>query len=388
MKNSTVEIKDGKVVFSEEVLSYFETLRNEENSEWIEKYFNVLMKNENIYAEKFDNHHIVPCSLFKDKEHKNRKQTQKLGDNFNGNLIKLSIYNHVFAHFYLWKIFNNMDLKHAFQRMCGQKQYVDNLTEDELKEIAKLCENCRKKNQTKEERKERIHFYNHSETRKENMKRRNSIRYYDPINMDYCCRETILRRIKLNKNGNYENIIFENLKTTTVNSNEYVETMNKFKENKKKLQKELQKQRQKNWIKNNRPRIKNTTKVYAKTYKKRRTELNNRLCLDPITQTIITYSMLLCRKNRNKELYKNVILKNCIIEVSDEEYKILYENRKPKVNHPPHQKDKNRINEMNKRLCYDPIKENICTYSALTSRKYENKELYRNVIIKNCLIKE
>ena len=34
-RNSTVEIVDGKVVFSKEVLSYFDNLRTEENSIWI-----------------------------------------------------------------------------------------------------------------------------------------------------------------------------------------------------------------------------------------------------------------------------------------------------------------------------------------------------------------
>ena len=34
-RNSTVEIVDGKVVFSEEVLEYFESIRTEENSIWI-----------------------------------------------------------------------------------------------------------------------------------------------------------------------------------------------------------------------------------------------------------------------------------------------------------------------------------------------------------------
>ena len=38
-------------------------------------------------------------------------------------------------------------------------------------------------------------------------------------------------------------------------------------------------------------------------------ELNNRLCLDPKTNTIITYSMLLTRKNKHKDLYNDVILK-------------------------------------------------------------------------------
>ena len=41
-RNSTVEIKDGKVVFSKEVLEYFESIRTEENSAWIDKYFEYL----------------------------------------------------------------------------------------------------------------------------------------------------------------------------------------------------------------------------------------------------------------------------------------------------------------------------------------------------------
>lgn len=145
MQNSTVEIKNGKVVFSQEIIDYFENLRNEETSEWIDKYFDVLSDENNLTSEKYNIHHIRPCCTFKDKEHKNRKQSEKLANKFNGNLIKLSIYNHIFAHFYLWKIFNNRDSKEAFQRMCGQEEYVDNLTEDEIKEIARLKEKCAEK---------------------------------------------------------------------------------------------------------------------------------------------------------------------------------------------------------------------------------------------------
>ena len=36
-RNSTTEIKDGKVVFSKEVLEYFESIRTEENSIWVAK---------------------------------------------------------------------------------------------------------------------------------------------------------------------------------------------------------------------------------------------------------------------------------------------------------------------------------------------------------------
>ena len=57
-RNSTVEIVNSKVVFSTEVLSYFENLRTEENSEWIDKYFDVLSNPLNLDAKKYNIHHI------------------------------------------------------------------------------------------------------------------------------------------------------------------------------------------------------------------------------------------------------------------------------------------------------------------------------------------
>ena len=120
-RNSTVEIVNGKVVFSTEVLSYFENLRTEENSEWIDKYFDVLSNPLNLDAKKYNIHHIRPCNTFKDETHKNRSETQDLGDAFNGNLIKLSIYNHIKAHHFLWKIFNDLDSKCSIMYLCGLK---------------------------------------------------------------------------------------------------------------------------------------------------------------------------------------------------------------------------------------------------------------------------
>ncbi len=108
-RNSTVEIVDGKVVFSQEVLSYFESIRTEENSVWIDKYFEYLGDESNLSAIKYNLHHIRPCCSFKDNEHKNRKETLPLGDKFKGNIIKLSIYNHLLAHYCLWKIYDNWD---------------------------------------------------------------------------------------------------------------------------------------------------------------------------------------------------------------------------------------------------------------------------------------
>ena len=154
-RNSTTEIKEGKVVFSKEILEYFESIRTEENSAWVDKYFEYLSDEENLTAEKYNIHHIRPCFSFKDKTHRTRKETEPLADKVEGNIIKLSIYNHILVHYFLWKIYDNRDSKNTMQRMCGEGKYIDGLTERELKEIARLKEDCAKTNQTEEERKER-----------------------------------------------------------------------------------------------------------------------------------------------------------------------------------------------------------------------------------------
>ena len=168
------KIKNGKVVFSDEIIEYYENIRTEENSEWIDGYFDVLSDVSNFDSKKYNQHHIRPCCTFKDENHKNRSQTQELGDAFNGNIIKLSVYNHLFAHYYLWKIFDDIDLRTAFQRMCGEGKYIDNLTEDEIREIAKLNEECANENKTEEEYKEyRKQWYeNNKEERSKKAKER------------------------------------------------------------------------------------------------------------------------------------------------------------------------------------------------------------------------
>ena len=157
-RNSTVKIENGKVIFSKEIIDYFENLRNEENSEWIDKYFDVLSDEENINAEKYSVHHIIPCFIFKDENIKDRKDTEHIADSIEGNKIKLSYYNHIFTHFYLWKIYNNQDSNHSFRQMCGKK-YINDLTEYELKNIATLIEECAKENKTEEEIKEHSREY-------------------------------------------------------------------------------------------------------------------------------------------------------------------------------------------------------------------------------------
>lgn len=272
-RNSTVEIKEGKVVFSQEIINYFKNLRNEENSKWINKYFNVLSDERNLNAEKFEIHHIRPCFTFKDKEHKTRKETEMLSDEFNGNSIKLSIYNHLFAHYYLWKIFNNQNSKVAFQRMCGQR--INNLTENELKEIARLKEECTKKNQTEEEfkkyqkewienNKEHFSEYQHNYN-KEHKKERN-------------------KKSKERYENNKERILKQHKEYYECNKEEILKQRKEHREN-------------------------NKEEILQKDKKR-----FSRLCYDPIEKEPCSYSALKNRKQRHKEKYKDVILKDCIIQ--------------------------------------------------------------------------
>lgn len=60
--------------------------------------------------------------------------------------------------------------------------------------------------------------------------------------------------------------------------------------------------------------IKNTVKIIKKKYIKKDNEQNARLCFDPKEKNICTYKALRNRKQRHKEKYKDVILKDCIIQ--------------------------------------------------------------------------
>ena len=102
-RNSTVKIVEGKVVLSQEIIDYFGSLRNGKTSEQIDKYFNALRDESNLSAKKYNTHHIKPCFTFKDKTHSSREETEPLANKMKENLIKVSIYNHIKAHYFLWK---------------------------------------------------------------------------------------------------------------------------------------------------------------------------------------------------------------------------------------------------------------------------------------------
>ena len=266
-RNSTVEIKDGKVVFSTEILSYFESIRNEENSVWIDKYFEYLSDDENLSAEKYNLHHIRPCCTFKDEEHKNRKETQPLGDEFKGNIIKISVYNHLLAHYCLWKIYDDWDSKNAIQKMCGQKKYIGDLTEDALTEIAKLKEECAKENRTEEEKKNyrKEYYWNDREGAIQR------VNEWTKKNQD---------RVKKNKDNWYQR-------------------------NKDDILKER---------KDNRPKYLEKEQNYRHTHRDKILERNNRPCKDPIRHDVCTWCALRHRISRNKELYGDTKLPDCLVK--------------------------------------------------------------------------
>ena len=359
--NSTVKIVDGKVVFSQEIIDYFENLRNEENSEWIDKYFDVLMKDDNIDAEKFNMHHIRPCCTFKDEEHKNRKQTQKLGDEFNGNLIKLSVYNHFFAHFYLWKIFDIRDLKIAFQKMCGQGKYINNLTEYELNDVARLKEECAKKNQTEEERKE----YNKKLYR-------NNIEKISKQHKEW--RENNKDKIKKWYEKNKEKESKRNKEYRKNNK----DIISKKEKEYRKENKEIISKRRKKYYENNKEKILKQNKIYYENNKEKITK-QQKEWRENNKEKLLT---------KQKEQYKNN--KTEILKKNKERYelnkeKILKQQREYRKTHKEEtsEKEKKRSN----RQCYDPIKEDFLTYGALKGRKSRNKEIYKNINPSDCIIK-
>ena len=297
---SNVKIENNKIIFSKEVLDYFESIRTKENSIWINKYFEVLSDISNINSDKFNIHHIRPCFSFKDENHKSRKETKKLGDNFNNNLIKLSIYNHLFAHYYLWKIFNNKNSKIAFQFMCGQKQ-IDNLTENELKEIARLKEECVKENLTDEEYMEmkRTYAKNHKEEKKlygklhKEEKAKYDKLYYEQNKDKYSKRQKEYREQNKEKLAKMAHSYYENHKE------ELYKKHNQYrKQNKEKISK-----LNKRYVENNKEKI----KISMNKYKSQQ-------CYDPIKKNYCTFNALCLRAFKHKDLYKDVIPSNCIIK--------------------------------------------------------------------------
>lgn len=259
-RKSNVKIENGKVVLSDKVLKIIESWRTEENSIWIDEYLNLLLNNSIVDCKKSRGHHIIPCFVFKDDSHKTRKETEPLADKIEGNLIELSVCNHLVAHYHIWKIFkNNLDAKMAFQRSCKQEN-IDNLTQEEVYIIGKMEEECAKTNKTEEEIKAKNKEYNEIHKEERNRKKR-----------------------------------------------EYNKTHKKEKTEYNKRYRELHEDD-----------VKKKRKIYNEIHREERNrkgkEYRHQPCYDPIKNDFCTYTALRARKKRNKEKYKNVIPKDCIIK--------------------------------------------------------------------------
>ena len=264
--------------FSFEVLDYFDSICTDENYKWIVKYFNVLMKKENKTAEKFNDHHIRPAFTFRDDNHKNRKETKSLANEVNGNIIRLSVQNHIKAHNYLRFIFKNTIYegyaRSAIYIIC-KKRNVENFTESEIEEIAKIIEECSKENKTDEERKQRNkEWYN---------KNRDKL-------LEQGRKRAELNKEKLSANGK---------RWYRENKERHKAWQKEWEENHKEERKEYFHE----WRENNRDDIRNNEN-----------ERNARMCIDPTDGTKCLYGTLRSRKVRNKEKYKNVIPSQCIIK--------------------------------------------------------------------------
>ena len=295
-RNSTVEIVDGKVVFSEEVLNYFESIRNEENSIWIDKYFEYLNDESNLSAEKYRKHHIIPCFSFKDENHKTRKETEPLANKLEGNMIELSIYNHIIAHYCLWKIFNNEDSRRAVYLMY-EKRNLDYLSENEIKEFAKIQEECAKENITDDERKEykKKWYEEHKEEKaKERAEHKEERSEYDKEYYRKNKEKKVKYDIKYRKT--------------------HKEEKRKKSKERYELKKDELRQKSREYYQENRERILKENAENAEEISEYNKKYKNQICIDPTNGTNCTLGALLMRKRRNEEKYKDIIPQNHIID--------------------------------------------------------------------------
>lgn len=383
-RNSTVEIVDGKVVLSQEIIDYFENLRTIENSEWIDKYFEVLNDENNLNAKKYNCHHIRPCFSFKDETHNTREETEPLANEIKENLIKLSIYNHIKAHYFLWKIYNNIDSKVAFQKMCGQHRYINNITEKELDEISILQENCAKENQTEEDVKRAIKEWNKTEKGKASIKK--SQEKYSNSEHGKQTRKRYFQSEEGRKAQRKSSAKYRNSEKGKAYIQEWSHS-EKGKESRRKSQKKRtengkSKEYQRKWRK---------TEKGKESFKKSQEKYNN-------SEKGKTNRENYKKSEQGREVHKKSASKYYYSEKGQETSKKYRTSEKGKESQRKAQKKyaqtekgketrKRASDKSAKRLCYDPKKENFCTYATLRSRVKCHPDSYKDVNLLECVIK-
>ena len=371
--NSDVKIENNKVILSNEILDILESWKiNEEIAKFVERYKEILLNPSNINTPKFRIHHIIPCFLFKSKTRLTRKETEPLANAIKENKIKLSIKNHIKAHYYLWKIFfDNLDSKNAVQHLCKMEN-LENLTDEELNEIAEIEEECAKNNRTYDEKREYCKNWReenkeelaqkkkqYREEHKEELKEYFKNHYID--NKDEISKK---QKIYYEENKdeilNYQHEYYENNKDIILNRNKKYREDNKeklfeyYKEYRKNNSESIKKS-QKEWYDNNKEKVLEKNKKYREDNKEKIAEY---------------------RKNNSESIKKS--------------QKEWYENNKEKVKKWQkewHENNKDKLDEYRSQLCYDPIKKNKCKLHTLMMRQYRDKESYKDVVPTQCIIK-
>jgi hypothetical protein len=386
--NSDVKIENNKVILSNEILDILESWKiNEEIAKFVERYKEILLNPSNINTPKFRIHHIIPCFLFKSKTRLTRKETEPLANAIKENKIKLSIKNHIKAHYYLWKIFfDNLDSKNAVQHLCKMEN-LENLTDEELNEIAEIEEECAKNNRTydekreycknwreenkeelaqkkkqyREEHKEELkeYFKNHYIDNKDEISKKQKI-YYEENKEEISKKQKIYYEENKDEILNYQHEYYENNKDIILNRNKKYREDNKeklfeyYKEYRKNNSESIKKS-QKEWYDNNKEKVLEKNKKYREDNKEKIAEY---------------------RKNNSESIKKS--------------QKEWYENNKEKVKKWQkewHENNKDKLDEYRSQLCYDPIKKNKCKLYTLMMRQYRDKESYKDVVPTQCIIK-
>ena len=249
-KKPNVKIENGKVILSNEVLNYFKSWETKENSEYIKRYKEVLLDSSNLEDNEFDIHHIIPAFIFADETHTTRNEMLSVADSIEGERIKLSHNNHILAHYFIWKIFPNEEKARRAVYMMLGK----------VKNFKNITEN--------------------------------EIKLLNEIHSE--CKQTNLteKEIKERDALYSRNYLKNNKEKVSATKKKY------YYENRD----DISKKRKKHYLENKDDIL------------RRERMKNKQLCFDPKEENVCTYNTLYGRKSKNKEKYKDVILKDCVIQ--------------------------------------------------------------------------
>lgn len=163
--------------------------------------------------------------------------------------------------------------------MCGQSNFTENLTENELKEIAKLQGDCAKTNKTEEEIKER--------------KRNYGIKYREENKDD----------LKQSKHNYYINNMERERNRAKENRLKRIDEIREYDKKRYYKNKEKNSEKRKQYYLENRDEIVEKQKARS-----------NQKCYDPKENDFCSLQALQKRKRKDKEKYKDVIPSQCIIK--------------------------------------------------------------------------